>query len=250
MQTMVLASLGRRFLAETSLVTTAAWLLVLAATPADAQCSFNHAARAKPLKASMVRYYTSCPQSNAVLYDYPIPDTSTASGLPACKAILPGYTLESVPYPPYALVVPTPYTFGPKGSCKLSMKPTVEESCGAGGTAPCTNLELKIKCKDIRAAMAPITNGEQWDLYMVVRVTSNDPVSGDMTMINFPLDFPFPADQPPGQLAMKTTSNDRFAELFGAGNSIFGACANIEVLTVAIRDPEDRRFATMGGSTY
>jgi hypothetical protein len=173
---------ARQFVHVTSVL-----LLLLSAGSSHAQCAFNAPAKAKGVKLSFVRAHPSCPS-----YDVPAPNTSTASDTPACTPVEP--TTEFECNPSFGCVrIVTEYTFGPRGTCSLSMKPGIAPACAGSGTPDCMDMLIKAQCNDIRDGDgAPISYEGGWWLIVLMRATFDDPVNGDMTTIDLPVRIPFP----------------------------------------------------------
>jgi len=131
------------------------------------------------------------------------------------------------------------------------MKPQIERACAGGGTADCMDMLIKAKCKDLRdgfgVPISPVYH-DGWTLALVLRATIDDPLHGDMTVIDFPLTFEFPAPGSRGSLTLETTLSQRLHEIFGPDADL-PACTNLALLTTYIRDPAGLQFAAVGTST-
>ncbi len=205
-------------------------LVVLFAHSALAQCSFDLPGKAKGLKTSFARHFAGCPSIT-----FASPNTSTMAGTPACGA-------------PYAL---SSYQWGNlKGGCSLKTSHKFEKKCKANPAGSCTNVLIKAKCKGMRdSSNSPITplDPGNWGLNTVARATIDDPDGGDMTVIDFPAQFTFDIPKS-GQLKLTSSTNDLLFLLFGPGN-VLPACTGLQLLSVAIVDPQTNTFATMGSMT-
>jgi len=215
-------------------------LLPLGVRSAHAQCAFNRPGKAKGLKLSFVRAHPSCPS-----YDVPAPNTSTTSDTPACTPVEP--TTEFQCSPSFGCVrIVTDYTFGPKGSCSLSMKPGIAHACAGSGTADCMDMLIKAQCTDIRDGDgAPISYEPGWELILIARATYDDPAYGDITTIDLAIRVPFLPSDGKGDLKLKASLAD---VLFGYGFRL-PVCTNLEILVSAIDDPMSNLFARAGTST-
>jgi hypothetical protein len=196
------------------------------ATAASAQCAFNEPSKGKGLKSSMVRAYAACPGIT-----FGAPNTSTMAGVPGCAT-------------PFAL---SAYKFGAKGKCDLKTGHKVENPCSSGNPTACSNLSLQVKCGDVLDSDGQTpTNSSGWNLNTVARATFDDNTNGDMTVIDFPAQFPLPAASK-GKFGGKFNTNDLLIGLFGEGSEL-PACTAIQLIRVAIADPAGNTFATMGSS--
>ena len=213
---------------STKIFATGIALLGLAtAGPAMAQCAFNDAGKAKGVKVSFVRHYSACPGVTFVA-----PNSSTMAGVPACT-------------------VPTPtstFRFSAKGGCSVSTGQKLESPCKTGTGIDCSNVSIKGKCGGITESdgVTPISSGV-WSLGAVARLTINDNSSGDMTLIDFPVQFAF---NPPnkGKLGLKSDTNTLLNNLFGPGSELPG-CSSVELVSMSIQDPSGNIFAKVGSAT-
>ncbi|MBI5504272.1 MAG: hypothetical protein HY899_05700 [Deltaproteobacteria bacterium] len=225
--------------------------VVTCAGSAGAQCEFNAVAKAKGMKASLVRAFAVCPSSyGGVGYV----NTSTGGGTPACSPIDPVSTEGDT----------TPYVFDShKGRCDVQTKAKIVEDCAvledAGGdplglpAGPCQVIGIKAKCQGILRTDgatpidAPLDAG--WSLPTLVRWTFNDAASGDVTLIDFPITFAF-KDPSNGQIKLDTNSAQALAAiLVDVSGAAMPTCASVQILRVGVKDPSGLYFAELGGST-
>ena len=197
------------------------------ASSASAQCAFNEPGKAKGLKSSLVKAYAACPGIT-----FASPNTSTMAGVPGCAT-------------PFALSV---YKFDTaKGKCDIKTGQNVEVPCSTGSPGNCSNLSLSLKCSGINNADGVTPNNQSgWNLNTVARATFNDNSNGDMTVIDFPAQFPLPAASG-GKFSGKFDTNTLLNGLFGPGSEL-PACTAIQIIRLAIADPAGNTFATMGSS--
>jgi hypothetical protein len=196
------------------------------ASVASAQCDFNEPGKAKGLKSSMVKAYAACPGIT-----FPATNSTTMAGVPGCAT-------------PFAL---STYKFDAKGKCDLKTSHKLENPCSTGNPVACSNLSLQVKCSGVVNADGVTPNAQAgWNLNTVARATFNDNSSGDMTVIDFPAQFPLPAAVK-GKFGGKFTTNQLLTDLFGAGSELPG-CTAIQLIRVAVADPAGNTFATMGSS--
>ena len=212
---------------KTLLTLTAVAALGFYATSASAQCAFDEPAKAKGIKASMVKAMSSCPGVT-----FASPNTTSMTGTPACAPPTPLslFQFEDI-----------------KGSCSVKTKHKVEDPCSDGSPDACSNLSLNVKCSGVLESdgATPISGGG-WNLNTVARATINDNTNGDMTIIDFPAQFPLP-DAKNGGLKGKFSTNQLLFDLFGPGSAL-PACTAIELITTKIADPNGDLFATLGTS--
>jgi hypothetical protein len=197
------------------------------ASVASAQCSFDEPAKAKGLKSSLVKAMASCPGIT-----FPSSNTSTMAGVPGCAT-------------PFEL---SAYKFdNDKGSCSLKTTHKVEAPCSTGNPTPCSNLGLSVKCAGVNNADGVTPNNQSgWNLNTVARATFDDNSNGDMTVIDFPAQFPL-APASGGKFSGKFDTNTLLNGLFGPGSEL-PACTAIQLVSVGIADPAGNIFATMGTS--
>ena len=195
---------------------------------ASAQCAFDEPTKAKGFKTSMVRAYASCPGIT-----FPSPNTSTMAGVPGCAAPSPlsAFRFDAL-----------------KSSCDVKTSHKLEDPCKDGSLVPCSNLQLNVKCAGVNNADGVTPNSQAgWNLNTIARATFDDNANGDMTVIDFPAQFPLPQASG-GKLKGKFTTNDLLNGLFGPGSALPG-CTAIELITIKIADPSGNIFASIGSAT-
>lgn len=198
------------------------------ASSASAQCSFNEPGKAKGFKTSMVRAMSACPGIT-----FAAPNSSTMAGVPTCAP----------PTPVSAFKFDTD-----KGSCSIKTGQKLEEPCSDGSGIPCANLSLQAKCSGVLNSDGVTPNNDPgWNLNTIARATFDDNVNGDMTVIDFPAQFPLPPAVK-GKLKGKFNTNDLLNGLFGPGSALPG-CTAIELISIKIADPAGNTFASIGSAT-
>jgi hypothetical protein len=212
---------------KTLLTLTAVAALGFYATSASAQCAFDEPAKAKGIKSSLVKAMSSCPGVT-----FPTSNTTTMAGVPGCAP-------------------PTPLSLfqfdDAKGKCDVKTSHKVESPCSDGSMGDCSNLTLKVKCGGVLNSDGATPNSDTgWNLNTVARASFDDNSNGDMTVIDFPAQFPLPAASS-GKLSGTFNTNDLLNNLFGPGSAL-PACTAIELITVKIADPSGNLFATLGTS--
>lgn len=199
----------------------------------------------------MVRAWRACP--NVTIGN---PNTSTQAGTPSCAPIgaagdtgLPGQG-------------GTAYLFGDRGACSFKVKDKVVPDCSSlaasgGGSldlpaGPCHVGSISGKCSDIRrpGGTEPIDGAvdDGWRLRLLARFTFDDPLGGDMTVIDTPMEFAYGAPDA-GKLATSGLTAEALLGAFGVAGSALPPCTQMEVVDVSVVDPGGEVFARMGGAT-
>jgi hypothetical protein len=215
---------------------------------ASAQCEFNVLAKAKGLKTSMVRAQAPCPSTEGG----GTINSSTQGGTPACTTVarhVGGSTSD--------------YLFSPKGGCSVQTLGKLVKDCSAvtdqaglpiSGVpiGPCHVVYVKSKCKGILQSdgETPINSNDDpgWSLATLTRATMDDPTNGDVTVIDFPVTFNFPAPDN-GKLNMSANSVEALADAIDGAAASLPPCTSIEIVDLVIKDAAGLPFARMGGST-
>jgi len=213
--------------------------LLLLPNWAVSQCKFNEPGGITAAsKASLVRYYPGCP---GITFLAPNTSTSTGGGTPGCTPPTP--TSE--------------FLFGPKGSCTLVVKSRIETPCSDGFGDSCANPAIKLTCRDVREPDGQTgihgkqagDSGTGWGLKAVARVTLDDPVVGDTTVVDFPARFAIPPAKGFGKLKLRTSAQIFLEGFFQDQMALLAPCSALEFKSVAVVDPDGNVFAVMGSST-
>jgi hypothetical protein len=139
------------------------------------------------------------------------------------------------------------YLFDPKGSCSLTIKHETFEQCPDELGGPCTNLRTSVKCRGLLEPDAlTLSESPGWELGLVVRLTYDDDPNGDMTLIDTPLRLAFPQPTAPGSLKGRFNLGTCI-DYFPCFNHLT-ACAQVEVISATIYDPDGNAFAKLGSS--
>lgn len=198
---------------------------IILSSEALAQCAFDGPAKAKSMKASLIRVFARCPYTS-----FPAPNSSTGTGVPSCS-------------PPFA---PSSYEFDDrKGACRLSTKSSVEDPCpnDFSSSDPCMVMTLKLKCSGVlNPGGTTPTNDPGFALNVIIRATIDDPQNGDMTAIDFPVQFALQSKDG------KVTAGPQ-SQLLSAAIAGPPPCSELEILHVAVQDPDGNPFATWGAGT-
>jgi len=250
-------------------------LLVSCASAASAQCRFNATAKAKGMKASLVRMYAKCyteaPEPGYGEYGLGV-NTTTGGGRAACGPPEPARLSDHSTCPPFPVpwgcddawwMAPSPYHFDPvTGGGDVALRSVVEPDCSrlddADGkplglpAGPCHVTYVKATCRGILDSNGlPITSSDhdEWDLSLLVRMSFDDGANGDMTIIDFPVTFLF---EPPdhGRIHLESNTARALASiLVDTSSAALPTCTNFQILKLTVKDPEGLPFATLGGST-
>jgi len=228
-------------------------LVAACASAADAQCEFNALARARGMKASMVRAFVGCPST---LGGPGHVNTETGGGTPACDPI----AALSIRYGHDREV--TQYLFDPQtGTCDVQTKARIEKDCsllkdsdgeplGLPARA-CSVIYIKARCQGItRGDGTPIDVVDAgWSLAIHMSLSINDSSNGDMTVIDLPITQTF--DNPNnGKIKLDGSTAQALAwMLYDISGAALPTCTSAQLLSVTIKDPYGLPFAVLGGST-
>jgi hypothetical protein len=193
---------------------------------AHAQCAFDGPAKAKGMKTSLIRSFAGCPSIT-----FASPNSSTGGGVPTCA-------------PPYAH---SSFLFHNKnGSCSFSTSAKLESPCSNSQPGDCMNLSIKASCKGVLESdgVTPVS-GSGWSISTVTRATLNDPDNDDMTVIDFPVQIPLSVAVN-GSFNSKTNTHILLDNL---GLPALPACTQVEVISLAVQDPDGNPFARIGAGT-
>lgn len=235
----------------------AAFALLLGhSATATAGCDFN-VAEARGVRADMVRAFQACPGTEIPGVGLSI--TSAEGGAPACTPVVPaggiGCGQEGC-----GLMEGSLYSFSAKGGCTVSATANVVADCstlrGRDGTPlhldanPCHVTTVSGKCRGVLGTDGwPVGNSDYgFELFTLTRVSLEDRTGGDMTVLDFPVQFRFDAPKN-GTLRLRGNSAEALVPLLGASNADIPPCANLEFVLFQIRDPAGRVFAVPGGAT-
>ncbi len=192
-------------------------IIVLSAHSSRAECAFPHPAKAKRFRAELVQAFVGCGST----FSGPTPNAETESGVPSC------YPAET-----FAQFSGSPahsWTWGPKARGSVAL-------AAAGGDVVVS--ATLAGARDESTAGLATGNAV---LAFVVRSTLVDPMSGGMTVIDFPFAVPFPVGDGKGKI--KTALSALPSPLSGG---LTGSCRSMEVEYVALRDPSGTIFADVG----
>ena len=229
-----------------------------AASSASAQCAFEHPKKAKKFQGEFVQAFVSCGNAGGNS-----PNTTTEGNVPTCKP--PETYNEQAGSPPTgwewnelkgkgmvqlkASKVPPVNILNPPGdttdiAVKVKLAGVVYDggqACdgGANDGSPCTAASECPggACEDVIIPAGPSTGF----LATVARATFDDRAGGDMTVVDFPANFPITMTE--GKVNTKTSAD---VLLNGISQPGLPHCSNIETVSVTITDENGNTFANVG----
>ena len=203
---------------------------VATASVASAQCAFEHPKKAKKLLVSLVQGYLGCGEP----YCYGCVNTETEGGVPACE---PTETFDQ-------------QAGTPTGGWRWNeLKGMGQVQLKASATFPPNVLNPPSNSADVLIQLkikGVVTDGEapasgDGSFGLIARMTLNDRLSGDGTLVDFPLSAEFTMTD--GKAKLKTSMDTVMNGLPQPG---LPRCSNIEVATMSINDPNGNIFASAG----
>ncbi len=202
-------------------------LAVCAVDDVQAQCAFEHPKTAKKFQSSFTTAFIPCA---GLGFSNP-PNTSTEGGVPACK---PPETFNEA----FGGFPPTGWTWDETtGQGQVQFKSAV--AVPPITPADSMDLTVKLKVKGVLANVGPASG--PGTLTAIARVTLDDRASGDMTIVDYPAQFPFTLTD--GKVSTKTSVD---AALNGIPQPGLPHCSSLELLFVAINDSNNNQFASTG----
>jgi hypothetical protein len=233
---------------------------------ASALCDFNIAAVGRA-RIPMVRAYQPCPGPYLTS-----PNTETDSDIDACAPVQPveegtctygGLCRTDVDchgggsFPDECNKRgPTPYKFGPEGECTISARSKIVKDCSKLPSnypqpfpaQPCHVTYVTGACRDVqRGDGSPIASPDDadWTLLVTFRMTSAQPMNGDVVQIDFPAFFTF-SDPEEGAFNLRGNLPAALAPLIGPVGAALPPCTQLEIVELSIRDPARGVFARPG----
>jgi len=197
----------------------------ISASAAMAQCAFEHPKKAKKFQSNFVQAFVSCGNAGGNS-----PNATTEGGVPTCKP--PETFNQQAGSPPTGWMWDELKGQGAVQFKAASIKPPITPADGG-------DLKVKVKLKGVVDANGP-ANGTG-ALATVARATLNDRMNGDMTVVDFPANFPLTLTGGAGQT--KTTAD---ALLNGISQPSLPHCSSIETVGITIVDQNGNTFANVG----
>ena len=208
-----------------------------AASSAFAQCAFEHPKKAGKFQSNFVQAFVSCGNVGGNS-----PNTTTEGNVPTCK---PPETYNEQDGSP-----PSGWTWDElKGQAQVLFKASKKPLNGDSDDSPpnpsnpagdTTDLSVKLKAKGIVYADQIPVSGSGF-LATVARATFDDREGGDMTVVDFPANFPIVVLD--GKTNTKTSADTL---LNAASQPGLPHCSNIETVSVTILDENGTTFANVG----
>lgn len=206
------------------------WLVglgVVATPSADAQCAFAHGQNTGNNGWSrLVQAYVPCNGYDCDGMGGLVANANTSGGTPSCTPPLTYHQFLGSPANGWVL---DPVT----GRARVRFDQLASNDVGI-------RLQLR-DVRDVGGNFPPV--GATGQLYVVFRLTFDDPMFGDMTMIDTPLLIPVAIANTTGDANVSTTYNTLAATL---ALPILTACASFEVIEVTLLDPAYSKFLRLG----
>jgi hypothetical protein len=201
-----------------------------AASSAFAQCAFEHPKKANKFQSTLTQAFVSCgnPGGNS-------PNSTTEGGVPTCKP--PETFNEQAGTPPTGWQWDELKGQG-QAQLKESKKIPVNVLNPPGDT---TDIAVKVKLKGIVYAGNVPAGPATGFFATVARATFDDRAGGDMTVVDFPANFPLPISN--GKVNVKTSAD---VLLNGISQPGLPHCANIETVALSVTDENGNTFASVG----
>lgn len=212
--------------------------VAVAVVPAalSAQCTFEHPKKAGKLQTNLVQAFLGCssdPFSSCCGHA----NGTTEGGVPSCA---PGETFNQLSGNP-----PHGWTWdGTKASGQVSLK--ASKTFPPNALNPPSNsadvaVQMKLKGVLDQEFLGPASGPGH--LSILLRVTLDDRLNGDMTIVDFPAGFAFMLTG--GKATVKSSID---AALNGASSPQPGlpSCSSAEVLWIGVADSNGNSFATAG----
>lgn len=210
-------------------VSAAAILSLALAGVARAQCTMEIPGKAKSIAVAFVPAYVQCTA----------PNIATQDGLPACKPPTTEHVLSSSPPGGWLWRDPTSAS-DKRASGTLQLKAAKNKLTGPLNPPGTADVAVSVKLADVFDENGAATSNG--GIYFDLRITSNDPVNGDLTVVDLPLATSLTVAA--GKTKKKTTLNVILNTVLGIHG--FPACSSVQLRSAVIRDPNGNAFAEMG----
>ncbi len=218
------------FLRAAAVVT--AFALAASAAPAFAQCAFGHPKKAAVFKTSLTQAFLFCDDRYG---GEPSPNTTTEGGIPACT---PPETFDQL-------------SGNPAHGWRFDRSKGIGQvQLNASRAFPVSPLDppdnsadvrVRLKLSGVLEPLGPASGTGR--LLMIFRMTLDDRAVGDTTVVDFPIqsDVPLVAGNARVQTTLDAILNAPPYNLPGLPK-----CSNLELLYVAVDDPNGDTLATAG----
>jgi hypothetical protein len=199
----------------------------ISASSALAQCAFEHPKKAGKFQSNFVQAFVSCGNAGGNS-----PNSTTEGGVPSCK---PPETFSA-----QSGNTATGWQWDElKGQGQVQFKAQKVSKDPAVTPPNSTDLSVNVKLKGILSGPGP-ANGTG-ALSTTARATFNDRMNGDMTVVDFPANFPIQVVD--GKAKLKTSAD---ALLNGISQPGLPDCTSIETVSITITDQNGDTFANTG----
>jgi hypothetical protein len=201
----------------------------ISASSVLAQCAFEHPKKAGKFQSNLVQAFVSCGNPGGGSNS---PNSTTEGGVPSCK-------------PPETFSAQSGNTATgwqwdeTKGQGQVQFKSQKVSKNPAVTPANSTDLSVQAKLSGVLVGGAPANgNGA---LATTARATFNDRMNGDMTVVDFPANFPLTVTN--GKAKLKTSAD---VLLNGISQPGLPDCTSIETVSITIVDSNGDTFANTG----
>lgn len=204
-----------------------------------AGCAFPHPKKATKFQSTLVTAFVSCGNLGGNS-----PNTTTEGGVPSCS---PPETFSQ-----QSGNTATGWFFGPKGSGQVQFKSSavgvpicdpITHVCVPVTPADSSDLKVQAKLGDVHNSVGLVGDPlqESGFLATTARATFNDRTNGDMTVTDFPANFPLTVVK--GKAKLKTSAD---ALLNGISQPGLPHCASIETVSITVLDSNGDTMANTG----
>ena len=194
---------------------------------AHADCGFPHPKKAKQFRAALVQAMLPCGDVGGLT-----PNTTTEGGIPACAPPETENELDGSP--------DNGWLWHGSSTGVIYLKAASNKLLGPLNPTNSRDLVVTLKLYDLHDRHGVVAHAPG-KLTVTLRVTMKDRLNGNMTSMDWPIDFDFMVQG--ADAAMKTTVN---AQLNAQGKPSLPGCTSIEVVAIDVLDENGNRFGTPG----
>ena len=214
----------------------AALVLAYVAVPstASAQCAFEHPKKAKKFQTSLVQAFHGCSLGfNSCCSPA---NTTTEGGVPACK---PPETFKQLNGDQ-----PGSWTWDElKGAGQIALKAAPDTPTNPlNPPANSADIRVQVKLQGVLDDTSSPASGSG-GFTLLLRTTINDRQSGDMTLVDIPINIGFLVA---GGKANVKTSIDSYLNNLPQPQPGLPKCSSAEIVFVDVRDPHGAEFGSAG----
>jgi hypothetical protein len=212
----------------------AALVVGLSASSANAQCAFQHPKKAGKFQSNFVTAFISCDNAGGHT------DNTVAGGgaAPACKPPMTYAEDQGTP--------PNTWYWDPnKGQGQVQFKAVKKTKIPTVDPLDSSDVAVILKLAGVSYGTTgdpgDLVNGASGRLATLTRTTFDDREAGDVTVVDFPVKFPFILTL--GKTTLKMTADQ---QLNADGLAGLPHCASLETVSVTVLDQNNNAFATSG----